>query len=517
MFSTQIQDYHPFVVVCAGLGGLLLLSKLVSIGLTYRRHAVIIRRHGCKPCPAYPHKDFIIGLDIFMEGMKLNKIGGLLENVRARYTRLNTKTFSQRLLGDKIIMTCEPENVKAILAAQFKEFDIPKPRRDAASDVFGHGIFSTNGSEWETSRALLRPNFTRSQVGDIVTFEEHVSKLLARIPRDGSVVDLQELFFMLTLDSATDFLFGYSTNVLDEKDPNSAAGVKFGEAFQYVTEKVGIRTRFGWLAAFIKDPKYESSRDYVYTYIDKYVKSTLDLHQKNLTQEKVVKDKKDREKYVFLEELAKTDFSATKIRDELLHILLAGRDTTASLLGFLFWHLARRPDVWNQLRAEILELGSGIPTFEQIKSLKYMQWVLNETLRLHPIVPVNSREANRDTTLPVGGGKDGKSPIFVPKGGIVDYQVYVMHRRKDLYGEDSDEFKPERWSDLRPGWQYLPFNGGPRICIGQQFALIEASYCAVRLLQTFKSIESKDDSPFREYLTITQAVGGGVQVGLTPA
>lgn len=111
-------------------------------------------------------------------------------------------------------------------------------------------------------------------------------------------------------------------------------------------------------------------------------------------------------------------------------------------------------------------------------------------LRLHPIVPGNARCAVRDTTLPIGGGPDGKSPIFIKAGQIVAYHVYVMQRRKDLYGEDALEFKPERWQYLRPryvhfrsfwliltqtnSWQYLPFNGGPRICIGQQFALTEA-------------------------------------------
>lgn len=79
-------------------------------------------------------------------------------------------------------------------------------------------------------------------------------------------------------------------------------------------------------------------------------------------------------------------------------------------------------------------------------------WLLTfEALRLHPIVPLNGRVANTDTTLPLGGGKDGKSPILVPKGQVVGYQVYVMQRRHDLYGEDADEFKPERWNDLRPG------------------------------------------------------------------
>lgn len=138
-------------------------------------------------------------------------------------------------------------------------------------------------------------------------------------------------------------------------------------------------------------------------------------------------------------------------------------------------------------------------------------------LRLHPIVPGNARTANFDTTLPVGGGPDGKSPIFIKKGQMVIYQVYVMHRRTDLYGEDAQEFKPERWESLRPSWQYLPFNGGPRICIGQQFALTEASFTTIRILQAFKGLESRDATEQMDLLTLTSTVKGGVKVALTPA
>ena len=73
-----------------------------------------------------------------------------------------------------------------------------------------------------------------------------------------------------------------------------------------------------------------------------------------------------------------------------------------------------------------------------------------------------------DTVLPLGGGLDGKSPLFIPAKTNVQYSTYTMHRRKEFYGEDADDFKPERWETLRPGWEYLPFNGGPRICIGRK-------------------------------------------------
>lgn len=89
-------------------------------------------------------------------------------------------------------------------------------------------------------------------------------------------------------------------------------------------------------------------------------------------------------------------------------------------------------------------------------------------LRLYPVVPMNNRVAIRDTYIPVGGGPDGKSPVFVPKGRSISYSVYAMHRREDIYGPDAAEFKPERWEKLRPAWDYLPFNGGPRICLGRE-------------------------------------------------
>jgi cytochrome P450 len=92
-----------------------------------------------------------------------------------------------------------------------------------------------------------------------------------------------------------------------------------------------------------------------------------------------------------------------------------------------------------------------------------------------------------------------------------------MHRRRDIYGADADEFRPERWETLRPGWEYLPFNGGPRICLGQQYALTEAAYVSVRLLQEFKKVESRDPGEWAESLTLTLCSYNGTQVSLTKA
>lgn len=137
-------------------------------------------------------------------------------------------------------------------------------------------------------------------------------------------------------------------------------------------------------------------------------------------------------------------------------------------------------------------------------------------LRLYPIIPRNVRTATRDTVLPVGGGPEGNSPVFVAKGQNISFDVYSLHRH-DIYGPDANEFKPERWETIRPGWAYVPFGGGSRICIGQQFALTEACYTTARIVQHFAKLESRDQRSLQELLTITCASRNGTNVALFPA
>ena len=90
-----------------------------------------------------------------------------------------------------------------------------------------------------------------------------------------------------------------------------------------------------------------------------------------------------------------------------------------------------------------------------------------------------------------------------------------MHRRKDLYGPDAEEYHPERWENMRPGWEFLPFNGGPRICLGQQLALAEAGYVTVRLMQQFKGgVVPRDDKAWMEFLQLTCGIWQGCKVGM---
>lgn len=369
------------------------------------------------------------------------------------------------------------------------------------------------------------------------------------VNQDGwtDVTDIQPLLFRLTIDSATEFLFGESVdsqlaNLPDYASSRSSNAVNekdFAVAFDLSQQAVGMGIRLGELWKLAFDKKFRGHRDTCWHFIDHYV-------QKALTQKKAAEKQTSngKEKYVFLDALAESTQDPLELRSHMISILLAGRDTTASLLSFAYSQFIRHPEIYQKLRAIILEEFGTYEnprniSFSSMKSCNYLQWVLNETLRLDPVVPLDGRRALKDTTLPTGGGPNGDKPIFVRKGMQVDYSVYIIQRRKDLWGEDADEFRPERWDGRKSGWEYLPFNGGPRICIGQQvsrchlsahkheanteqFALTEAGYVIVRLAQRFEEIagvgnswESKEDGGqgyFRTKLGLTGCPADGVKV-----
>ncbi len=345
---------------------------------------------------------------------------------------------------------------------------------------------------------MLRPQFAREQVSDLDLEETHVQALMRVLPvnQDGwtDVTDIQPLFFRLTIDSATEFLFGESVhsqlaNLPDHssgRPSNSVNEKDFTASFDSAQATLALGIRFGglWRLAFGKE--FKRNRDVCWQFVDYHVERAL---AKAKSTEKPSSNEK--QKYVFLEALAETTPNPTELRFQMISILLAGRDTTASLLSFTYTLFIKHPEVYRKLRSVVLEEFGTYSnprniTFSSLKSCSYLQWVLNETLRLYPVVPVDGRKALKDTTLPTGGGPNGDKPIHIRKGVQVDYSVYVIQRRKDLWGEDADEFRPERWDGRKSGWEYLPFNGGPRICIGQQVCT-PLLFRAVLVLTSFSS------------------------------
>lgn len=250
------------------------------------------------------------------------------------------------------------------------------------------------------------------------------------------------------------------------------------------------------MAKYIYKPTYWAGVYAMNDYLSKYIDQALRLSPEELQ----ANDKADKG-YSFLHAIAGFTRDRKLLRDHLVAVMLAGRDTTAATLSWCLYELARHPEAVTKLRQEILEtLGSdesARPTYENLKNMAYLKAVVNETLRLYPVVPINSRAAFKDTTLPRGGGPDGSEPLAVLKDTRIIYSPYIMQHRQDIYPPVSDTFadpevfSPERWMNWFPKpHDYIPFNSGPRICVGQQFALTQMTYTLCRLFQTFESIES---------------------------
>lgn len=223
--------------------------------------------------------------------------------------------------------------------------------------------------------------------------------------------------------------------------------------------------------------------------------------EKVLAQTPAQLDEKLSKRETFLDALARFTRDPRVLRDQLVAVLLAGRDTTAGTLSFCLFELARNPEVVSKLRAEIsARIGVGAsakkPSYTDLKEMKYLNSVLNETLRLYPVVPFNLRYSLKDTTLPRGGGPDGSAPIGIRAHTRVLYSTMILQRDPHYYGTPGEKgyfdplkWIPERWTSWQPKpWHFIPFNGGPRICIGQQFATIEMGYTITRILQAYERI-----------------------------
>jgi cytochrome P450 len=504
--------------------GFATIALVVYVFIDYIYVIVLRNKLGAEPCTNVA-RDYFFGFRQAWLYLQLKMNGELTDYINREFQQAQIQTVSTCLAGKPVMLTIDPENIKAVLATQFNDFSLGI-RHPQFAPLLGDGIFTLDGQGWKHSRSMLRPQFAREQVAHVKQLEPHVQTLAKHIQNaNGKKFDIQDLFYRLTVDTSSEFLFGVSVDSLKDESigyPRSSDDVagkyEFADAFNYSQKYLSDRAllqNFYWL---LNGSKFKKNNKIVQKFADYYVKRALDMSLEEL-------EKHSENSYTFLYELAKQTRDPGIIRDQALNILVAGRDTTAGLLSFVFYELARNPQVWEKLKEEIDQnFGRGQDsrvdeiTFESLKKCEYLKAVINEALRLYPSVPINFRTVTKNTTLPRGGGNNEQSPILVRKGQTVLYSVYSTHRYKPIYGEDAEEFRPERWfeeSTKKLGWAYLPFNGGPRICLGQQFALTEAYYVTTRLIQMFGNIESFNEYPGKKLSHLTISLQDGCNIALS--
>lgn len=258
----------------------------------------------------------------------------------------------------------------------------------------------------------------------------------------------------------------------------------------------------------IRNKKFWSSCELVQSYVKGVIRRSLEREV----------DGHGATKYNLVKELAAHSKEPELLSGHLLNVFLAGRDTPAVALINVLFCLARHPAAWAKIREEVVGLEPKDLSFEKLKSLRYLQHCIDEGLRLYPALPTVSRICLSETALPYGGGPDGSQPICMVEGDTFSWNNYTMNRNPEVYGEDFESFRPERWADIRPGWNYLPFGGGARHCPAQQLSLFWVSHTIARMAMVFKEIVNKD--PVEEYVEnvqLTMESLNGVKVELVRA
>lgn len=221
-----------FTNIAVSLVSILVARRIYWEVTTGSQLRALAAKHGCQPPKRRPSRLLPFGLaDVFSDYRAYGE-KRMLEHFSQVFEQNDAHTLFTKTLGLQIFHTEDPENIKAVLATNFSTWSIGQGRIHKISSVLGHGIFTNEGAAWKHSREMLRPCFERSQVADVSILEKHASRLIKVLPADGSTIDLQPLLFELTLDVASEFLFGKSTNLLDQQDEEDNVR-EFVEAFEY--------------------------------------------------------------------------------------------------------------------------------------------------------------------------------------------------------------------------------------------------------------------------------------------
>ncbi|MCJ1462095.1 hypothetical protein MMC07_000695 [Pseudocyphellaria aurata] len=417
----------------------------------------------------FPHK-WPLALDVLKRQYDANSERHLMAFQSKFFDKLGPN-MELKLFGAVGYMTIEPKNVEAILSTKFE------------------------GMNLQLEKAFLR------KTGIFGSTLERCCVVHSLCSCNG-IVDLQPFFFRFTLATTTALIFGQPVGSIEGDE-----GGDFANSFDYASMICAFRLRLADLYWAYTPSKYTKACKTIKDHVDDLVKQVLKHreYEEGETTSNV---------YSFIHDLF----------DELKDPILLNKDFLTLIYNPQSYLLVRHPAVLDRLRTEIQSITSleDDLTRAQIVKMPYLKCVLNETLRLYPQLPVNVRVATKTTFIPHGGGPDRCSPVLIRRGTGIGYSVYHMHRRKDLYGDDARDFRPERWeeNDLANtiGWGFMPFHGGPRICLGKDFALMEASCAIIRIIQTFPNLRLPPGLPQeptgleRQSLTIVISSADGCKV-----
>ena len=387
----------------------------------------------------------------------LSGIGSLIRYAHRPLSRMeDARSFSARasafeLFGRKHVVLFDPELIESVLIGEHTSFSKDAFVRDLEA-ILGKGLLNSEGEQWRRQRKLAAPSLQRSEIGAYAEqMVECCERFLGGI-EEGKAFDVHAAFMHLTLDILVRTLFGTEVSRVHEVE-DALDGVMR----EYTPLRIALR---------ISLPKWLTFRSHQHI---ARLRGALDSVLLELIAERKQSARLGSDLLSRLLAARGEDggLSDAQLRDETMTLFLAGHETTALALTYALRLLALHPSVEQRARQEVRHVLAGrTPSLQDLPALPFTRAVLDETLRLFPPAWAIAREALQDCQLGEFVCRAGTEVIIVP---------WVMHRDQRFF-QQPELFRPERWlgkSEL-PRCVYMPFGAGPRVCIGNHFALTEA-------------------------------------------
>ncbi|KAM7269828.1 hypothetical protein ACFE04_025325 [Oxalis oulophora] len=412
------------------------------------------------------------------------------------------------------IYTANPLNVEYFLRSNFSNYEKGPYHFGIMKDLFGDGIFAVDGNKWRHQRKLASYEFSTKILRNFSSgvFKENALKLVSTVSTAAAakqIIDLQDTLMKITLDSIFKVGFGIELNTLSGSDE---IGVQFTKAFD--DSNVITYWRYVdmlWKIKRILNIGVEATLKQNIKIIDNFVFKLIRCKREQIESGNL--DVKEDILSRFLMESTKDPETMTDqyLRDIILNFIIAGKDTTANTLTWFFYMLCKYPLVQEKIAQEVAQVAgvegilsadefSKLITEAAMEKMYYLHAALTETLRLYPAVP-DGKFATKEDILPDG--------FKVRKGDGINYIAYAMGRMTYVWGDDAAEFRPERWIDhgvFRPEspFKFTAFHGGPRICLGKDFAYRQMKILAAILTYffKFKMVDETKEATYRTMFTL---------------
>ena len=388
---------------------------------------------------------------------------------------VTTLNLAPKWLMPQMIVATSPRACRDILG-RTDEFVDKSQAHDEMRHQFGRNLFDLHHDEWLPRRRALQPVFTKRHVGAFGGHMAQAAQAAVDGWADGVEIDLDVECRKLTMRA-----LGRSVLGLDLDDRADGITEPMHTGLTYIAGRISRPVR---APRWLPTPARHRARV-----------ASASLHRLAADILQGCRDDPTRDAPLVRALMAATDpqtgqaLSDAEICDELIIFMLAGHDTTATALTYAMWALGRHPHIQDRAAAEVAALGDRELTPDDVSSLSYTVAVLREALRLCPPGAIIARTAVRD--IDVAGYR-------VDAGSILIFGVYAVHRDPELW-ERALEFDPDRFSagaaKGRDRWQYLPFGAGPRSCIGDHFAMLQATLALATVLRDVEIASVGTDFP----------------------